>query len=738
MRTIVGNPRFKTFQRVAVVLGPPVLVVAFALVLFAVLRDVSRQNEWVAHSQDVLATLTATREQVLEAETAKRGYLLTGEERFLTLLEAANAALAGTLARLVALEADHPGNAARAREVAALVDVRQQRAQELLALHGAADADATAPQLQASERSMAVLQEATREYRVAERAALAERQAAAGQRIRWMMLGVLLAGAVAGMLALMTNLLIAGQLAELRDTRRNLRLALDSAGLGMWELDIAPQRTYWDVRTRNVLGRPGEGAVTHEEAVSAIHPDDVDASLARFREVLAPGSTSNYAMEKRIVRPDGVIRWTTWTGVLVRDASGTPLRLVGTLKDVTDVHEARERLRESEERFRLMAEAMPQIVWTAKPDGTVDFYNERWLEFTGASREDGYGAGWRIIVHPEHSEVTAQAWQHAVETGEPYEIEHLIRRQDGEFRWLLSRAVPLLDGEGDIQRWFGTATDIHEQKLAESQLRAARDAAEVASQAKTQFLAVISHELRTPLTGVIGFADLLESGVLGSLAERQKQAVQRITASSWGLVQIIDQILIYSRTEVGREQVHAQVLDLVDLVTEVSTLLEPEATRCGLDLVVSSCQPAIPLHSDAGKVRQILINIVGNAVKFTDSGTVQVYVRAERDGVTEVSVRDTGPGIYAEQLEYIFEPFTQGDQSNTREKGGTGLGLSVSRRLARLLGGDVTVESTPGEGSTFTLRLPHLSMERLEHPGQDSSGRPKPAAPRLKNAASGT
>jgi PAS domain S-box-containing protein len=710
---------------VAVVFGPAVLIVTFALVLFAVLRDVIRQHEWVAHSQDVLATLATAREQVLEAETAKRGYLLTGEERFLTLFHAANTAVSGALARLLELEADDLGHAAKARAVAALAEVRQQRAHELLTLRRAANADAMVPQLQASGESMAALQETIREYRRAERAALAERQATAGRRIRWMMLGVLLAGAVAGMLALMTNLLIARQLSELRETRRDLRLALDSAGLGMWELDIEAQRTYWDDRTRNILGRPGEGAVTHEEAVSAIHPDDADASLARFREVVAPGSTSNYAIEKRIVRPDGGVRWTTWTGVLGRDASGRPLRLVGTLKDVTDVHEARERLRESEERFRLMAEAMPQIVWTAKPDGTVDFYNERWREFTGASREDGYGAGWRMIVHPEHSEVTARAWQHAVETGGLYEIEHLIRRHDGESRWLLSRAVPLLDAEGNIQRWFGTATDIHEQKLAESQLRAARDAAEVANQAKTQFLAVISHELRTPLTGVIGFADLLASGVLGPLAERQQQAVQRITASSWGLVQIIDQILIYSRTEVGREQIHPQVLDLVDLVAEVSTLLEPEATRCGINLVVSSCQPAIPLHSDAGKVRQILINIVGNAVKFTDTGTVQVAVRTAQYGITEVSVRDTGPGIHAEQLESIFEPFTQGDQSNTREKGGTGLGLSVSRRLARLLGGDVTVESTPGVGSTFTLRLPHLSMERLEDPGQD--GRSAPA-----------
>jgi PAS domain S-box-containing protein len=710
----VNSSRLTSFQRTAAVFGPPILIASFALVLFAVLRDVSRQGKWVAHSQDVLATLATAREQVLAAETAKRGFLLTGDERFLVPFEAANAAAAEAVARLADLELEHRDQNATAQAVAALVAARRQHAEELVQLRRAADADAVVPQLEAGARTMVALQEAIREHRLSERQALAEQQETASRRIRWMMLGVLLVGGLAGGLALMTNLLIARQLAELLDTRRNLRLALDSAGLGMWELDIRTQRTYWDNRTREVLGRPGRGAVTQEEATSVIHPNDVGAALALFERILAPGSTQAYAIEKRIVCPDGRVRWTMWTGVLERDTADRPLRLVGTLKDVTDVHEARDQLRASEERFRLMAEAMPQIVWTATADGTVDFYNERWRDFTGASREEGYGEGWRMIVHPDHSEATVRAWQHAVETGGLYEIEHLIRRSDGEFRWLLSRAVPLCDADGTIQRWFGTATDIHEQKLAETQLRAARDAAEVANQAKTQFLAVISHELRTPLTGVIGFADLLGSGVLGPLAERQQQALHRITASSWGLVQIIDQILTYSRTEVGREQVHAQVLDLVDLAREVSSLLEPEATRCGIDLAVSSSQPAIPLHSDAGKVRQILTNMVGNAVKFTDTGTVAVSVSASEDGMAEVTIRDTGPGIRAEQLESIFEPFTQGDQSNTREKGGTGLGLSVSRRLARLLGGDVTVESVVGVGSTFTLRLPHLRVERSE------------------------
>jgi two-component system, sensor histidine kinase and response regulator len=278
--------------------------------------------------------------------------------------------------------------------------------------------------------------------------------------------------------------------------------------------------------------------------------------------------------------------------------------------------------------------------------------------------------------------------------------------------------VPLRDKGGNVVRWFGTATDIHEQKLAEAELRDARDAAEAASRAKSRFLAVISHELRTPLTAIIGFADLLETGVLGPLEKQQRESLGRITASSWGLVQIIDEILTFSTAEAGREQVRPQVLDVVDLAGGVASLFQLQAARQGLQLEFSTSSPRLSLLSDAGKVRQILINIIGNALKFTDQGRVSLEVRAAANGAVEVLVRDTGPGIPADQHDLIFEPFTQADQSSTRVKGGTGLGLAVSRRLARLLGGDVTVESVPGQGSTFRLWLPHLAVQhpRLQAP----------------------
>ena len=246
-------------------------------------------------------------------------------------------------------------------------------------------------------------------------------------------------------------------------------------------------------------------------------------------------------------------------------------------------------------------------------------------------------------------------------------------------------------------------------KLFEAERTARRDA-EAASEAKSQFLAVMSHELRTPLTGIIGYADLLANEIIGPLSEPQRTQLKRIQAGAWHLVGIIDEILTFARLEAGREQVFEHGLELRTIAQQAVELVEPVAQQKGLEIRVSGEAAALQLRSDGGKIRQVLLNLVGNAVKFTDSGMVDVIVRVEEDRAM-VIVRDTGPGISPDKLDQIFEPFTQGDSSTTRAKGGTGLGLTVSRRLAKLLGGDLLVDSTVGEGSTFTLILPHRPSE---------------------------
>lgn len=231
------------------------------------------------------------------------------------------------------------------------------------------------------------------------------------------------------------------------------------------------------------------------------------------------------------------------------------------------------------------------------------------------------------------------------------------------------------------------------------------EAAVLASRAKSDFLAVVSHELRTPLTTVMGYTDLLLAGVPKPLAEKEHIYVERIRKAAWHLLGLIEQILIYARLEVGREQVHPQRIDVAAVLHDAATLIEPIAQEKGLGFDVQSPAETIVVDTDLTKLRQVLVNLLSNAVKFTDEGHV-AFSAARENGWVNFTVRDTGVGIAPEHYEKVFEAFWQVDQSATRPVGGAGLGLSVARRLARLLGGDVEVQSDPGAGTTFTARIP--------------------------------
>ena len=267
-----------------------------------------------------------------------------------------------------------------------------------------------------------------------------------------------------------------------------------------------------------------------------------------------------------------------------------------------------------------------------------------------------------------------------------------------------ARILPMLRG-GRAAGVVVLVQDVTERVAREEELRDALRQAEVASQAKSDFLASMSHELRTPLSAIIGYMDLLEGEMVGAVEPLQKTYLGRVKAAARHLINIIEEILTFSRIEAGKEPLHAEPLDASALARDVEELFEPQALRKGLTLSVSLPREPVPLHTDATKLRQILINLVGNAMKFTDAGEVALEMRVIGEHVV-FRIRDTGPGIGAADLGKIFDPFTQVDQSLRRSKGGTGLGLPVSRRLAHLLGGELTVESVAGEGTTFTLSVP--------------------------------
>lgn len=309
-------------------------------------------------------------------------------------------------------------------------------------------------------------------------------------------------------------------------------------------------------------------------------------------------------------------------------------------------------------------------------------------------------------VVPEDREAVAASFGTALDTAGPWDFTCRIRRADGEERWVAARGEPVTEAAGAPVRLVGVVRDVTADREAEEVLRGAKEAAEAANRAKSEFLAVMSHELRTPLNAIGGYTELLNLGIHGPVTEAQRNALERIQHSQRHLLGLINEVLNYTRLESGAVHYNLQDVTVRETLTAAETLVEPQARAERLNLTVDGCGADLVVRADPEKLRQILVNLLSNAVKFTDAGGhIELTCESHAEHV-HVAVRDTGIGIPAAKLQTIFEPFVQVRADLARTAEGTGLGLSISRDLARGMGGDLTARSTPGEGSTFTLQLP--------------------------------
>jgi signal transduction histidine kinase len=313
---------------------------------------------------------------------------------------------------------------------------------------------------------------------------------------------------------------------------------------------------------------------------------------------------------------------------------------------------------------------------------------------------------WLALVHPDDRPAAKEAARRIASMREG-EIEFEYRvAGTGEPRWLTMRGRIITPDRGLPGRVVGVAVDSTDRKLAELERERLLQQAREASEAKSHFIGVISHEFRTPLTAIIGYADLMSTGIAGKLEPAQERQLDRIRSSAWHLTQMVDEILTFSRIEAGRESVSLEDVDIGFVSREVVSLIAPGAAARGLGLVCELPDDAITVRTDGGKLRQVLLNLLGNAVKFTEEGGITLRVR-DAGAMIEFAVQDTGIGIRPADLEHVFERFWQAsNQDGRRIVSGAGLGLTVSRHLAGLLGGTLSVESEPGVGSTFTLTVP--------------------------------
>jgi PAS domain S-box-containing protein len=423
------------------------------------------------------------------------------------------------------------------------------------------------------------------------------------------------------------------------------------------------------------------------------------------RDSIARASAGDIVRQDVQVRMRGdELEWIDYQIAPLRDLQGRITHLIPSGMSLKERKKAEVALRDSEQRARALADNMSQHAWMGNELGAIVWFNRRWHDYTGLSAADSRDAGWISAIHPADRDEIRNSLRHSFVTGEPWEQTFQLRGKAGEYRWFLSRALPLRDDDGRITRWFGSNTDITEQKSYETSLREARDAAEAASRSRGAFLANMSHEIRTPMTAIMGHLDILADHVSDP---DNLQSIDIIRRNGKFLLQLINDILDLSKIDAGKLSIDRDKVRPDLVLAELRSLMDLRAKekRLRLEFGFDGKLPQF-IKTDATRLRQVLLNLVGNAIKFTEQGNVRVVARYDHDKKLMVfEIADTGVGIAPDNIGMLFQPFTQVDSSDTRVFGGTGLGLAISRRLAQLLGGDISVSSQLNKGSTFVLQI---------------------------------
>jgi hypothetical protein len=495
-------------------------------------------------------------------------------------------------------------------------------------------------------------------------------------------------------------------------SRRNaerFELAARGSHDGIWDWSASDGALYVSDRLHDVLGLAAGSIPDLRSFMRRIHPDD-RARVAAARDDHFAGR-ANLQVECRILHARGEFHWFLLRGEALRDAAGVATRLCGSLTDITDRKLAEISLAESAaqiaaERTRLAAFVEHAPAAIAMFDARLEFVcaSRRWLEMFARGSASAVGApffdmvanpprGWRAtisqVLEGEVVRVDDECWQPKRDAG----LRHL--------RW---EARPWLDERHGVCGVLLSAQDITGDHERAAELATMRDAAESANRAKSEFLATMSHEIRTPMNGVLGFTQLLLDTPLDV---EQQDYVRTIESSGQALLALINDILDYSKIEAGRLTVEQFDFELDPIVEEVTSLLSPQASTRGVDLLVDpGAQSPLHVHGDPTRLRQVLINLIGNAIKFTERGHILVEIGADPAGDILISVSDTGIGMSEAVQRNLFRKFVQADSTTTRRFGGTGLGLAICKQLVELMGGRIGVESEPGAGARFWFTVP--------------------------------
>lgn len=750
LKSISSKFRFKLLFAVLISAS---IVAILAATTWKLERDNEAHDQWVDHTHNVLINLSRIGANTIRVEFNTQAFRVTGDPTRLLERDEAVATRSRELAELKQLIADNPDQQARFQRLQSAVARRLAISRHIEALtksegsEAAAEYAKAAPLKETRGEIAAILKSMEEE----ERKLLDQRRTAQEESRAKMVRNAAMLAALLSILLMVSYYLIRRQFTiteqvrdALAESEEDLATTLMSIGDAVIATDVEGRVTRMNHAAQTLTGWTLAEAENRpiDAVFRIIHEKTRLPATIPVNEVLSSGEVRGLANHTTLISRDGTERPIADSAAPIRDPAGAIRGVVLVFRDVTREYRAEQlvleqkelleqrvaertrQLAESLEDFQLMANSMPQIVWICDQGGENIYFNPQWVEYTGMSLEESYGHGWNKPFHPDDQGRAWEAWQNAVRTNSVYSIECRMRRHDGEYLWWLIRGVPALDRDGKIFKWYGTCTNIDEIKRTEAelaehrlhlemlvesrtrQLAQAKEVAEEATRAKSAFLANMSHEIRTPLNGVLGMAALLRRS---GLKAEQVEFLDKIDASGKHLLAVINDILDLSKIEAGRLELEETDFVLSDVLHSVDALVSTEAATKGLRFAIHCA--ALPQHfrGDPTRLAQALVNYLNNAIKFTERGSISLSGAVLADNETECrlrfAVKDTGIGMTDEQKSHLFNLFEQADSSTTRKYGGTGLGLVITRRIAELMGGEVGVDSTPGQGTTFWLTV---------------------------------
>lgn len=468
---------------------------------------------------------------------------------------------------------------------------------------------------------------------------------------------------------------------------------------------------------KNVLGYAPE-EIAHHGVDPYLHPKDREYFYKQFKK-LVDTPNGQIVLQYRVKHRDGSWAWVETVGV---NHLQTPNinALVGNFRNITEQKLSEEKLRRSEERFRVLAENIPNLAWMARADGTIYWYNSRWYEYTGTTPTQMKDKGWQRFHDPKYLPTVIKGLRRSFKTGEAFEMVFPLKGADKVFKPFLTRMVPVLSQDGTVEQWIGTNTDISEQLKIKRVEERTKELEEIAdqlaiqrkellelNQAKDEFISLASHQLRTPATGVKQYIGMLLEGFAGELTKEQRRFAEQANESNEREILIINDLLQVAQADAGRLRIHKESVDLKKLLEDI---IEEQASNFNNRQQAVSFRYSgadLTAHVDEDRIRMVLENIVDNAGKYTLPGKeIKIMLSRLRSDKIRIRIKDEGVGIGDEDIERIFSKFVRADNPLSHRVGGNGLGLYLAQKIVTLHGGKITVKSIPDKGSTFTVTLP--------------------------------